>query len=602
MLGIKEIDIFGTKALSKKVSELEGIKNDLISKTAALKADNQKMNSFITSSFGVGYQAFTGESNYSDLPEVKEMVIYYDMLRLRSWQFIFNNHIANLIVTKKVNWLIGAGLLFNAKPSEKPFIDYYGKIKGKQKHQQFIQDIEYQHRNFINSKEVDYTKTNNLHSMARIADYNASGDGDVFFLTRVENGYPNLQMISGQCICNPSTPFELATGHSINEGVELNAKGEVVAYHVLKETDLSNSTQKNIEVPEYGTDRISAYFKGTDIRQAWLYRASDLQKLGETRAMPLLSHIFEALQHLNDYIIANAKNAQLKAQMVISLEKDENSTGDRIFNDNSIDVPGMEAPEEESTVTQGEITNSASNLTAMLRGNGFAFDPPKGVKAKMINETSQSDQKEYLNSTLSTIFAGTGFSIEFMLSTYNSNYSASMGARSDTQHNLDVTTAIIPSNQLYKMNYNLFLYLQIFKGEIDCPPLKKAYQENDIITIQAISNSTFEGTKLKPIDPLKFINSLRAQIPEKYREQIMLNSLDNLVSQASNGDFEGIFNTFMNEVSILPKDLEKTEPVKPTNEPKKKALMEGFKNHYSDYFGELPDDVENAIDEYINEK
>lgn len=569
MLGFNNIDIFGNKALNKKVSELDTINKDLISKTATLKADNQKMNSFITSSLvGVGYQAFDGESNYHDLPEVKDMIICYETLRLRSWQFIFNNHIANLIVTKKVNWQIGSGLLFNSKPSEKPFIDYYGKIEGKKKHQKFIQDIEYQYRNFINTKEVDYTKSNNLHGMARVADYNAAGDGDIFFITRVENGYPNLQMISGQCITDPNLiDYKMPAGHSINEGVEMNAKGEVVAYHVLKETDISNSTTKTIQVPNYGTRRVEAYFKGTNIRQAWLYRASDLQRIGETRAMPLLSHIFEALQHLNDYIIANAKNAQLKAQMVIAFEKDENSTGERVFNNAGIDVPGMEEPETiTDTVSQSEITNSASNLTAMLRGNGFAFDAPKGVKAKMINDTSQSDQKEYLNSTLSTIFAGTGFSIEFMLSTYNSNYSASMGARSDTQHNLDVSTAIIPSNQLYKMNYNLFLYLQVFKGEIDCPPLKKAYQENDIITIQAISNSTFEGTKLKPIDPLKFINSLRAQLPESIRQQVPLNTMDNLISQASNGDYEGVLNTFINELSLIPDEL---KPVEPVTEPVK---------------------------------
>lgn len=592
----------GISTLKTNYADLKEVNKGLIEKTQKLNNENHKMNSFITS---MGYQieAFTGETNHGDLPQVKELVIVYEFLRLRSWEFILKNHIANLIVTKRINWQIGSGLLFNSKPSEKPFIEFYGNEKGKLEHKNFITEVEYQYRNFEKSKEVDYTGQNNLHEMARNVDYNACGDGDVLLLMRVKDGFPNIQVISGQCLENPFQT-EITKGHTMNEGVELNAKGEVVAYHITVNTETSNTAYKNPgEGFEYGTKRVPVYFKGTKFKQAWLYRATDLRKLGETRSMPLLSDKFESLQHVNDYIIANAKNAQLKAQMVIAFEKDANSDGTKIFNDANIDIAGMNSATENTTqvASDTEVHQSAVSTQMKMEGNAIVFDAPRGVKAKMINDTAQSDQKEYLNSVLTTIFADTGYSMEFMLSTYNSNYSASMGARSDTQHTLDVTTEIIPSAQLYKMHYEMFLYLQVMKGDIKCEPLKKAYQNNDVITIQAICNSTFEGTKLKPIDPVKFIKSLRDQMPESIRDKVALNSLDNLVNSSSGGDFETTTNQVGNEINAIPESFGIPTPEPNTSAKDAKiAMFEDFKTGYEDTMGDLPDEVENFITEFID--
>jgi len=601
--------MFGYNNLKGKVSQLEGVNKDLISKTSQLNTENHKMNSIITS-MGYGYEVFTGETNPNDLPEIKELVLYYDALRLRSWQFILKNHIANLIVTKRINWLIGSGLLFNSKPSDKPFIDSFGKEKGKTKHRQFIRDIEYQYRNFINTKDVDYTKSSTLHEMARQIDYNASGDGDVLLIMRVENGYPNIQVISGQNVVDPVlSSIELTKGHTLNEGVETNKKGEVVAYHVYVNANNSNSAfTPNPDTENFGTHRIPVYFKGTNQKKAWLYRASDLTKLGETRGMPLLSNIFESLQHVNDYLIANAKNAQLKAQLVISLEKDENSTGEKVLPGTTLNLPGMDVSEvTEQVASDGDVRACVNRSEVKLQGNAVILDPPKGVKANILNTTAQSDQKEYLNSTLRTIFADAGTPYEVMISSYDSNYSASMGARSDYQHNLDVLTEIIPSNQLYKMHYQMFLYLQILKGDIICEPLKKAYANNDIITIQAITNSTFEGTKLKPIDPVKFINALRLQLPEKIRQAIPLNTIENLINAASGGDYESVLNQITNEIDLLPEDLKPVEPVETipgklpiVPKPKTKAsVLNEFIEEYESTLGDIPDDVNDLVNNLI---
>jgi capsid protein len=568
-------NIFGKetrKEISEKVDKLSALNTDLQTKTSELNADNEKMASSFNQLMGYNFELFTGETNYNELGPPKDIVIEYPTLRIRGWEFQTKNHLASLIVTKRVNWQIGSGLLFNANPAEKPFIDYYGKKVGKEKRSQFIKDIEYQFRNFSNTTNVDYEKSKNLHELSRHTDYNACGDGDEFLLMRVKNGYPNLQVISGQCVENPSLiDNTIPKGHTLCEGVESNKEGEVVAYHILIDTNLSNGVYTpNPDDTELknGTKRVPVYFKGTNIKQAWLYKASDLQKSGETRAMPFLSQVFESLQHVNDYLIANSKNAQLRAQLVIAFEKDQNSTGEKVLGGNTLNIAGMSSDVPQTDVDSGTLL-CANKTEYKLEGSGITIDPPKGVTVKAINPTAQSDQAEYLNSALRTISAQSGFPYEVLISTYNSNYTASMGSRSDFQHILDVLTKLITGNQLYKPFYEMFLYLQILKGDIICPPLADAYKNNDIITIAALTNSSFEGTKLKPIDPLKFIKALKEQIPEKYRELIPFNSLEKLVNIASSGgDYENIVSTFTNEVELV-KDFEIVE----TPEVKKEAKV-----------------------------
>jgi capsid protein len=547
--------MFGRKELTK-------ISADLVQKTKKLESENKELSNSLTR-LSTLYQVFTGENTINELGIPKEIVIDYQRLRIRSWEFLLKNHLAGLMTQKRVNWQIGSGLLFNAKPAEKPFKDFYGdKPLATEMQHKFIQDCEYLFRNFAKTNLVDYAKDKDLHGIARFTDFNACGDGDVLLIMRVKNGLPTIQVISGQCIVNPATA-KIPDGNSICEGVETNAQGEVVAYHVLTDTNTSNGviTMPITSVP-FGTERVSAYFPGTNIRSAWLYKQSDLHKSGETRAMPLFSQLFEMIKHVNDYLIANSKHAQLLAQHVMVYEKDQNSTGERVFNEPGFTSLGMDVQQEDSTATDEDVAAAANAAEYKLKGNGIVIDAPKGVKAKVINSTSQSDQAEYLRSTMQSITAAIGQPYEVTVSSYNSNYTASMGARSDFQYILDVMTELIPANQLYRKVWDMFIYLQVLQGGIVCPPLLKAYTSNDVITIQAITNCSFEGTKLKPIDPVKFIKALRAQIPVKYREMIPLNTMENLVNSVSGSDYESVLTQTLNEINRIPKEM-KPEVVVP---------------------------------------
>lgn len=280
------MDIFN----NKKIAKLEEVKEDLLKKTHQLSVENDHMQNSLTR-LGNNFQLYTGENTINELGLPKELVIDYEVLRLRSWEMLIKNHMASLIINKRIDWQIGSGLLFNARPNEKPFIDYYGsKEIGLEKQKEFVTQSEYLFRNYSKTLIPDYSNEKNLHELARHADYNASGDGDVLIIMRVKNGFPNIQVVSGGCVINPIvTDKQIKSGNSINEGVEFNDKDEVVAYHVDIRQNKSNGTYTSEPKDlDYGTKRVNAYFPGTKIRSAWLYKQSDLQKAGETRAMPLI--------------------------------------------------------------------------------------------------------------------------------------------------------------------------------------------------------------------------------------------------------------------------------------------------------------------------
>jgi capsid protein len=568
---LPSFDIFN----SKKVEKLNTANKELQSKTSELESQNRKIASYMTSMLS-GMQYYTGENTTGELGTPNELIIEYETIRVRSWEFIIKNHMASLIINKRVNWTIGNGLLFNLKPELQPFIDFYGNEEiAKQKREEFVNEVEYKFRNFAKTTLADYSGKKNLHELARLIDYNACGDGDVLNLMRVKDSLPNVQVITGQAVIDPfiidtdDNGNEPKKGNYIVDGVEFNEKGEIEAYHVQTYL-INNSITKHAVIIDtdilkdnIGTKRIKAKFPGTDINAAWLYMSSDLQKIGETRALPLLSAVFETLKHLNNFLIANAKNAELLSQIAVVLQRTNKASSEPVFSSSALDSVNGTASVDDCT-TDTEVQESANKNTMKLEGNGLFMDLPKEVEAKILNPQAQSNQDEFLRSTFQTLAAAVDIPFETLISAYNSNYTASMGSRSDFQHNLDVKTEVIPANQFYRKMADMFIYLQVLSGKINCPPLLKAYTQNDGIAIRAITNSTFEGTKLKPIDPLKFIKSIREQLPESVRESIPLDTIENLINKNSGNDLEATFAQVDSEIGKVSNSF-KVEVEAPTS-------------------------------------
>src|SRR5690606_10174427 len=179
--------------------------------------------------FSVSYD---GEKNLGEIGPIKEYWPDYHALRLRSWQAYLDSEVAQMVIGKYVKWIIGSGLKLQAEPVEMVLASE--KIAFNKTFNDFV---EARFGVFAKSNDVDYSGKRNLHKLARIAYKNAILGGDVLVVLRYIDDEIKVQLIDGAHVCSPTYGNDyygntLANGNEIRHGIELNARGEHVAFYV----------------------------------------------------------------------------------------------------------------------------------------------------------------------------------------------------------------------------------------------------------------------------------------------------------------------------------------------------------------------------------
>ena len=85
------------------------------------KEETKKADRFIDDSggytpiFTIGYD---GEKNTGEVGPIRNYIINYELLRLRSWQSYLESEITQTVVNRYITWLIGKGLKLQSEPLE----------------------------------------------------------------------------------------------------------------------------------------------------------------------------------------------------------------------------------------------------------------------------------------------------------------------------------------------------------------------------------------------------------------------------------------------------------------------------------------------------
>lgn len=458
-------DIFNTK----KVKALE-------SKVEAQSTYMGQMSTILSSD-----RYFNGEKTEGEMGPIGQIFPDYYGARERGWTLQLTNDIAKTIQRKWVTWIIGTGLRFNATPSE--------RVLGKKK-ESVVSEIEYRFRLHLKSKESDYSKMFSTHTNASTAVYNAKVAGDILVIGRVQNGITTTQLIDGANVVNPFD-YDIPKGNRIIDGVELNSKNEQVAYHV--------------QTSELKTSRILAKDKRTGLQMAWLMYGSKF-RLNETRGLPEMIESYEKLQSMERYVEATVKKAELSNEIVFVNEHDNSSTGEDPFKTGQL--AGLSGttnkPPTADFPTAGTFQKNMARITKAASLNNTI-----GAKLKVVAPDSESTMPEFTQANIKLTTASTGMPGEVAMSSYNSNYAASTGARSDFGIELATQTKNIAIDQFYKPIYNIWLHNEVLMGRIDAYELIQAKNTGDYISVEDITSATFTGQNVPSTDPLKVINAVR---------------------------------------------------------------------------------------------
>jgi capsid protein len=495
--------------------------------------------------FSVSYD---GEKNLGEIGPIKEYWPDYHALRLRSWQAYLDSEVAQMVIGKYVKWIIGSGLKLQAEPVE--MVLSSEKIAFNKTFNDFV---EARFGVFAKSNDVDYSGKRNLHKLARIAYKNAILGGDVLVVLRYIDDEIKVQLIDGAHVCSPTYGNDyygnkLANGNEIRHGIELNARGEHVAYYV-------KNKDGNFE-------RIPAKSQETGLTVAFLLYGLEY-RLDNHRGLPLISAMLETMKKLERYKEATVGSAEEVAKIAWQVVHQIYSTGEnpmaeRLAKAFDADAVTDDIPED---IQGNKLADKVAATT-----NKTAVNNPPGAEIKPITVSNKELYFEpFYTVNIGLVCAAINIPKDVAMSQYDSNFSASRAALKDWEHTIVTDRADTPS-EFYQNVYNFFLHVEILRNKVQAPGYLAAFVDKNKMVLNAYRNARWVGASVPHIDPLKEVNAERLKLGAAAKD-MPLTTLEAATEALNGGDSEHNLNQFADELEQAKSlGIESTIPEAPVKE------------------------------------
>lgn len=476
---------------------------------------------------------FDGEKNLGEIGPIRGYSMEYDRLRARSWQCFTESDIAKGILKKYILWVIGDGLKLKANPNKQVLKSEKITINP----ELFNEVAETRWTVWSSNRMSDYSSMANLNMLEAEGFKNAIIGGDVLVVLRFENNELKVQLIDGAHICSPVYGtdyfgFPLANGNEIKNGIEINAKGEHIAYYIKND--------------QYQFDRISA--KGSSgLTMAYLVYG-DKYRLDNTRGVPLVMTVLETLKKLERYKEATVGSAEERQKIVYYVVHKEFSTGENPFTKAAARAFDDSGQNDELPIdVRGE--NLANNVQATT--NKMSFNLPVGSDLKSLESKNELYFKDFYDKNIDIICASIGIPPNVAMSLYNDSFSASRAAIKDWEHTLKVARADF-SFQFLQPIYDLWLHIEVLKNKIQAPGYLKAFNEVNNMVLSAYRTARFTGANVPHIDPVKEVTAERLKLGTA-GAHIPLTNAENATENLNGGDSDSNMAQFAEELKELEK-------------------------------------------------
>jgi len=457
---------------------------------------------------------FDGEKTPYELGSPKDYYLDYHSLRARAWQAYIESPIVQNVIKKYSLWVVGSGLKLQSNP-----IDLITGLSDDEI-KLYSQKVEAHFRLSASMKQSSYSGMMNLHELAAEAFKNAILSGDVLNIVRFDGQNVTHELIDG---CYISTPFgmnQLENGNKIIDGVEIDSKGNHVAFYV-----------QNYELK---WDRISAYGEKTGRLQAWLFYGMRY-KLNSVRGMSLLTAILEMDNKLNRYQDATLGSAEENAKVPYTIEHNQFSDGENPLVRQLAQSIGKNkgtAPETQNIIDAENIATKVAQTTSKQ-----TYNMPIGSTLKRNTFTTDLSFKDYFGVNIDIIYITVGIPPEVAADKFGGAYSGSRAALKSWEYKLMVDRILYLKNQFYKPNFDYWLDMQVLTNKIDVPLYLEAIFKKDIFKLEAFRNCRFIGATVPHIDPVKEVKAERMKLGGKF-DDIPLTTAEQSCEALNTGDFD----------------------------------------------------------------
>lgn len=335
-----------------------------------------------------------------------------------------------------------------------------------------------------NPEACDVNGEQTLGAMVRIATFNAYATGDVlqYIGLRKWNGVfvPTVRFYDGRSVANEDGADNTDT---MVNGVRIGRGGETVGYTIKTEKTRNNFEYKNVK------SRVK--YPGADFeRLQYNLITTSMVQPNQKRGRPLLLPVMEDLIMMEKFNDAELVKAVVQSYITAFIERDKELISHGV---DTADDPLLGQLQDDKK--PGETGTYDKPITM---GPGYVVTLNPGETITMAESKSpQTEFWKFMEGNLKTVSMGVQIPYEVALQTFNSNYSASQAAIQAAARRWDIDRRLFAA-QIMKPVYDLFVYLMVYQGIINCP----GYMD-DPFTRAAWNNARWHGPVILNIDPIK---------------------------------------------------------------------------------------------------
>lgn len=403
-------------------------------------------------------------------------------LRDRSRDLQRNNPLASGAVNTVVTRVVGTGLALQ------PAVDHEALGITRDRAAAWQRDVKRRWEMWAERTWCDATDTQTFYGLQSLALRAALEAGDVFAVLPLSDDRDRpsalmVKLIEGERVTNPVGERDRPT---LAAGVEMDADGRAVAYHVLRQHP------GTIHGATRTTDRIERIGPASGRRQ--VLHIYDPRRPGQTRGVPYLAPVMEPLKQLGRYTDAEIDRAVVSAFFTVFFTHESGEAPD-------VMASAASGEQQSTDARQGESWNGELS-------SGLAVDLPTGSDVKFADPNSPNQAFDpFVQAVLRQVGASLEIPFELLIKHFTSSYTAARGALLDFWLFVRGRREWMASTFCQPV-YEEWLRLEVVTGRIAAPGYTSS-----ALARHTWSGAYWVGDSMGVLDPQREANAV-----EKYLE------------------------------------------------------------------------------------
>jgi lambda family phage portal protein len=432
---------------------------------------------------------FDGNKFFGGFGPTQMYITDYWELRAKSTQLFKENLYARGIIRRYVTNVINTGLSPEAMPEE--------SILGlpEDSLDDWTEDVENRFHIWATRPEVcDFKKSQVFGKIQRTAKREAIVSGDVLVVLRFNSKtqMPAVQLVSGSKV-QTSLQDQVAKGHKVRHGVELNADGQQVAYWVRQDSG------KFKRLPRVGRRgrRVAFLLYGTD------------KRMDEVRGEPILSIVLQSLREIDRYRDSAQRKAVINSMLALVVTKKDDKPG-------TTPLGGGALRKDTADVVQGDGTTKEYNLASQIPGVVLdELQTNEDVKG-FGSEGIDVNFPPFEEAIVSAMAWAMETPPEILKLAFSSNYSASQAANNEYKIFLNKERQSM-GDEFCSPVYELWMIAEVLRGIIQANGLLEAWRNpQDYETFGAWVASDWSGAIKPATDIVKMAKGMKVNVDENF--------------------------------------------------------------------------------------